>query len=201
MARRRRREDGARERDAADSRARPMKSPARRRGVRDRPARRRSPPAAEATASPPPRRPRGEPRRLIRRRAPSPSRRRRPSAAGRRRHGPRGRRHLRAARPAPRTAVDVRGVTIAATGEVHCVPGIRNIRRLLAVLGRTDVPVACGRENPGPTAAGSRPSGAPARTRSTASSCRPWKEETARDGRPPSSSCGSLTTATSRSRW
>ena len=47
-------------------------------------------------------------------------------------------------------AVDVRGVTIAATGEVHCVPGIRNTRRVLAALGRTDVPVACGRENPGP---------------------------------------------------
>ena len=47
-------------------------------------------------------------------------------------------------------AVDLRGVTIAATGEVHCVPGIRNVRRLLAVFGHTDVPVACGRENPGP---------------------------------------------------
>ncbi len=47
-------------------------------------------------------------------------------------------------------AVDVRGVTIAATGEVHCVPGIRNTRRVLAALGRPEVPVACGRENPGP---------------------------------------------------
>lgn len=48
------------------------------------------------------------------------------------------------------SAVDVRGVTIAATGEVHCVPGIRNTRRVLAALGRPEVPVACGRENPGP---------------------------------------------------
>lgn len=47
-------------------------------------------------------------------------------------------------------ALDVRAVTIAATGEVHCVPGLRNTRRLLAALGREDVPVACGRENPGP---------------------------------------------------
>ena len=47
-------------------------------------------------------------------------------------------------------AVDLRGVTIAATGEVHCVPGIRNARRVLAALGRPEVPVACGRENPGP---------------------------------------------------
>ena len=47
-------------------------------------------------------------------------------------------------------AVDLRAVTIAATGEVHCVPGLRNTRRLLAAFGRSDVPVACGRETPGP---------------------------------------------------
>jgi pyrimidine-specific ribonucleoside hydrolase len=47
-------------------------------------------------------------------------------------------------------AVDVRAVTIAGTGEVHCVPGLRNTRRLLAGLGRPEVPVACGREQPGP---------------------------------------------------
>ena len=47
-------------------------------------------------------------------------------------------------------AVDVRAVTIAGTGEVHCVPGLRNTRRLLAALGRPEVPVACGREQPGP---------------------------------------------------
>ena len=46
--------------------------------------------------------------------------------------------------------VDLRGVTIAGTGEVHCAPGIRNARRALAALGVTGVPVACGRENPGP---------------------------------------------------
>ena len=46
--------------------------------------------------------------------------------------------------------VDVRGVTIAGTGEVRCLPGIRNSRRLLAAFGRSDVPVACGRELPGP---------------------------------------------------
>ena len=47
-------------------------------------------------------------------------------------------------------AVDLRAVTIAATGEVHCVPGLRNTRRLLAAFGRADIPVACGRETPGP---------------------------------------------------
>ena len=46
-------------------------------------------------------------------------------------------------------AVDVRAVTIAGTGEVHCVPGLRNARRLLAAFGRPEVPVACGSENPG----------------------------------------------------
>ena len=47
-------------------------------------------------------------------------------------------------------AVDVQAVTIAGTGEVHCVPGIRNTRRLLAALGQPAIPVACGREQPGP---------------------------------------------------
>ncbi len=47
-------------------------------------------------------------------------------------------------------AVDVRAITIAGTGEVHCVPGLRNTRRLLTALGRPEIPVACGRELPGP---------------------------------------------------
>ncbi len=46
--------------------------------------------------------------------------------------------------------VDVRAVTVAGTGEVRCPAGLRNARRLLAAFGRTDIPVACGRENPGP---------------------------------------------------
>ena len=47
-------------------------------------------------------------------------------------------------------AVDLRAITIAGTGEVHCVPGLRNTRRLLTALGRPEIPVACGRQEPGP---------------------------------------------------
>jgi inosine-uridine nucleoside N-ribohydrolase len=47
-------------------------------------------------------------------------------------------------------AVAVRAVTLAGTGEVRCAAGLRNARRLVAAFGRSDVPVACGRENPGP---------------------------------------------------
>ena len=46
-------------------------------------------------------------------------------------------------------SVDVRAITVAGTGEVRCPAGLRNTRRLLAAFGRSDVPVACGRENPG----------------------------------------------------
>jgi inosine-uridine nucleoside N-ribohydrolase len=45
--------------------------------------------------------------------------------------------------------VDVRAITVAGTGEVRCPAGLRNVRRLLAAFGRSEVPVACGRENPG----------------------------------------------------
>jgi inosine-uridine nucleoside N-ribohydrolase len=47
--------------------------------------------------------------------------------------------------------VDLRAITIAGTGEVRCPAGLRNARRLVAAFGRTNVPVACGRENPGPS--------------------------------------------------
>ena len=44
--------------------------------------------------------------------------------------------------------VDVRAVTVAGTGLVHCPQGGRNALELLALAGRTDVPVACGRGEP-----------------------------------------------------
>jgi inosine-uridine nucleoside N-ribohydrolase len=46
--------------------------------------------------------------------------------------------------------VELRAVTVEGTGEAHCAPGIVNARRLLAAMGASDVPVACGREDPGP---------------------------------------------------
>ncbi len=45
--------------------------------------------------------------------------------------------------------VDVRGIAVDGTGEVRCPAGLRNARRLVAAFGRGDIPVACGRENPG----------------------------------------------------
>jgi inosine-uridine nucleoside N-ribohydrolase len=44
--------------------------------------------------------------------------------------------------------VDLRAVTVSGTGLVHCPAGTRNAAQLLALAGRTDVPVACGRELP-----------------------------------------------------
>src|SRR6187200_1187782 len=46
--------------------------------------------------------------------------------------------------------VDVRAITVSGTGEVRCSAGLRNTRRLVAAFGRSDIAVACGRENPGP---------------------------------------------------
>jgi pyrimidine-specific ribonucleoside hydrolase len=49
-------------------------------------------------------------------------------------------------------AVDVRAITIAGTGLVHCQGGRRNIRYVLQELGSPDIPYACGREDGGPDA-------------------------------------------------
>ncbi len=48
--------------------------------------------------------------------------------------------------------IDVRAITIAGTGEVHCGPGLRNLRNILADFGRPEIPVGCGREAAGPDA-------------------------------------------------
>ncbi len=44
--------------------------------------------------------------------------------------------------------VDVKAITVAGTGEAHCVPGVQNARDLAALAGRGAIPVACGRETP-----------------------------------------------------
>ncbi|HVP74440.1 MAG TPA: nucleoside hydrolase [Gaiellaceae bacterium] len=44
--------------------------------------------------------------------------------------------------------VDLRAVAVSGTGLVHCPVGARNALELLALAGRTDVPVACGRTEP-----------------------------------------------------
>lgn len=44
--------------------------------------------------------------------------------------------------------VDVRAITVTGTGEAHCGPGVRNALGLVALSGKRDIPVACGREAP-----------------------------------------------------
>ena len=46
------------------------------------------------------------------------------------------------------SAADVRAITVSGTGLVHCDPGVRHVRSLLALVGGADIPVACGRETP-----------------------------------------------------
>ena len=47
-----------------------------------------------------------------------------------------------------RPELDLRAVTVSGTGLVHCPAGARHALALLALAGRTDVPVACGRTTP-----------------------------------------------------
>jgi len=44
--------------------------------------------------------------------------------------------------------VDLRAITVAGTGEAHCGPGVSNALGLVALRGKEDIPVACGREKP-----------------------------------------------------
>ncbi len=47
-----------------------------------------------------------------------------------------------------RSDVDVRAITVTGAGEAHCSPGTRNALNLVALAGRPEIPVACGREAP-----------------------------------------------------
>jgi pyrimidine-specific ribonucleoside hydrolase len=47
-----------------------------------------------------------------------------------------------------RPDVNVVAITVSGTGEAHCGPGVQNAIALIAVAGKTNIPVACGRETP-----------------------------------------------------
>ena len=47
-----------------------------------------------------------------------------------------------------RSDVDVQAITVTGAGEVHCSAGTRNALNLVALAGRPEIPVACGREAP-----------------------------------------------------
>ena len=44
--------------------------------------------------------------------------------------------------------IDVKAITIAATGETPCNPGYVNLKRMLKKLGKANIPVHCGRATP-----------------------------------------------------
>ncbi len=47
-----------------------------------------------------------------------------------------------------RPDVDVRAITVTGVGEAHCGPGVQNALDLVALAGRPEIPVTCGRETP-----------------------------------------------------
>jgi pyrimidine-specific ribonucleoside hydrolase len=47
-----------------------------------------------------------------------------------------------------RPDVQVMAITVVGTGEAHCQPGVQNALRLVALSGKSNIPVACGRETP-----------------------------------------------------
>jgi len=47
-----------------------------------------------------------------------------------------------------RPDVDVRAITVTGAGEAHCGPGVQNALNLVALAGRPEIPVTCGRETP-----------------------------------------------------
>lgn len=47
-----------------------------------------------------------------------------------------------------RPEINVLAITVSGTGEAHCDPGVRNALGLVALAGRSGIPVACGRETP-----------------------------------------------------
>jgi inosine-uridine nucleoside N-ribohydrolase len=47
-----------------------------------------------------------------------------------------------------RPDVDVRAITVTGAGEAHCESGVQNALDLVALAGRPEIPVTCGRETP-----------------------------------------------------
>ena len=47
-----------------------------------------------------------------------------------------------------RSDVDVKAISITGAGEAHCSAGVQNARNLVALAGRPEIPVACGRQKP-----------------------------------------------------
>ena len=47
-----------------------------------------------------------------------------------------------------RSDVDVKAISVTGVGEAHCSAGVLNARNLVALAGRPEIPVACGRQKP-----------------------------------------------------
>ena len=47
-----------------------------------------------------------------------------------------------------RSDVDIQAITVTGAGEAHCPAGTRNALKLVALAGRPEIPIACGREAP-----------------------------------------------------
>ncbi len=47
-----------------------------------------------------------------------------------------------------RTDVEVKAITVTGAGETHCAPGVKNVLKLIELAGKSQIPVACGRETP-----------------------------------------------------
>lgn len=44
--------------------------------------------------------------------------------------------------------IDIKAITIVSTGEAHCQPAMQNVLTLLQLTHHTDIPIACGRDQP-----------------------------------------------------
>lgn len=47
-----------------------------------------------------------------------------------------------------RSEIDIKAISIVATGEAHCKPALKNISGILALANKKDIPIACGDTHP-----------------------------------------------------